>query len=179
MTPVAVLGSARKDSNTAIVLQRLIAERVCDIVDLRICSISPYNYEHSYPDGDQFTSIIRRVVRAPVTIIATPVYWYSYSTPMKIFIDRFSDLLSFQKELGRQLRGRKFALVSSSAEPRPDKTLVEAFSRFCDFLGLTFVGCAHAKDANKFVDSDTVAKIRDYLKAPVPEPTVIAPSDLD
>ena len=107
MTPVAVLGSARKDSNTAIVLQRLIAERVCEIVDLRVCSISPYNYEHSYPDGDQFVSIIRRVVRAPVTIIATPVYWYSFSTPMKIFIDRFSDLLSFQKQLGGQLRGRK------------------------------------------------------------------------
>ncbi|MGH7941744.1 MAG: flavodoxin family protein [Limisphaerales bacterium] len=166
MIPIAILGSARKDSNTAVVLQRLIAERTCDVVDLCTCLISPYNYQHSYPDGDQFISIMHRIACAPVTIIATPVYWYSYSTPMKAFIDRFSDLLSFQKELGRQLRGRHFALLSSSAEPWPDKTLVEAFSRFCDYLGITFVGCAHAQDAGEFVDSDAVTKIRDYLKTP-------------
>ena len=176
MSPIAVLGSARKDSNTAAVLQRLIAERACDVVDLRTCSISPYNYEHSYPSDDQFISVIQRVVCAPVTIIATPVYWYSYSTPMKIFIDRFSDLLSFQKELGRRLKGRPFALVTSSAEPYPDKTLVEAFSRFCAYLGITFIGCAHAQDADEFVDSEVVDKIRNCLKTPntafEPPPTV-------
>jgi multimeric flavodoxin WrbA len=163
MTPIAILGSARKDSNTAVILRRLIAEQACDIVDLRTCSVSPYSYEQSYPVSDQFISIIRRVVCAPVTIIATPVYWYSYSTPMKVFIDRFSDLLTFQKELGRQLRGSHFALLSSSAEPWPDKTLVEAFIRFCDYLGLNFVGCAHAQEAGDFVDADVVTKIRDYL----------------
>jgi multimeric flavodoxin WrbA len=166
MNPIAIFGSARKDSNTAVILRRLIAERNCDIVDLRSCSISPYNYEHSYSTGDEFVSIIRRIVRAPVTIVATPVYWYSYSTPTKIFIDRFSDLLSFQKELGQQLRGQHFALLSSGANPWPDKTLVEAFSRFCDYLGITFVGCAHAQDAGEFVDSDIVTKIRGYLKTP-------------
>jgi multimeric flavodoxin WrbA len=168
MTPTAILGSAREDSNTAVILRRLIAERVCEIVDLRTCPVSPFSYKHSYPVGDQFVSIIRRVVCAPVTIIATPVYWYSYSTPMKIFIDRFSDLLTFQKELGRQLRGRHFALLSSSSEPWPDKTLVEAFSRFCDYLGITFVGCVHAQDAGEFVDLDAVAKIRGYMKTPEP-----------
>lgn len=127
MNSIAILGSARNDSNTAVILRRLIAEHDCDIVDLRSCSVSPYNYEHNYPTGDEFVSVIRRVVRAPITIIATPVYWYSYSTPMKIFIDRFSDLLTFQNELGQQLRGKHFALLSSSAESRPDKTLVEAF----------------------------------------------------
>ena len=166
MTPIAILGSARKDSNTDVILRRLISERDCDIVDLRTCSVSPYNYEHSYPVGDQFISIIRRVVCAPVTIIATPVYWYSYSTPMKVFVDRFSDLLSFQNELGRQLRGRHFALLSSGSKPWPDKTLVEAFSRFCDYLGISFVGCAHAQDTGEFVDSDMVAKIRGYMKTP-------------
>jgi multimeric flavodoxin WrbA len=177
MNPIAILGSARKDSNTAVILRRLIAECDCDIVDLRSCSISPYNYEHSYPAGDEFVSIIRRVIQAPMTIIATPVYWYSYSTPMKIFIDRFSDLLTFQKELGRQLRGQRFALLSSSAGPWPDKTLVEAFFRFCDYLGITYVGCAHAQDAGEFADSETVTKIRGYLKTPntALEPTPTAP----
>jgi multimeric flavodoxin WrbA len=165
MSSVAILGSARKNiSNTAVILNRLIAGYACDVVDLETCPISPYNYEYNYPPHDQFLTVIQRVVRAPVTIIATPVYWYSYSTPMKIFIDRFSDLLGPQKELGRQLRGRRFALVTSSADPMPDKTLMEAFFRFCDYLGIAYLGCAHAQGAGEFVDSNVVAKIQGRLE---------------
>ncbi|HTV61337.1 MAG TPA: NAD(P)H-dependent oxidoreductase [Verrucomicrobiae bacterium] len=163
MNSIAILGSARQESNTAVILQRLIAGGACDVVDLRTCQVAAYDYEHNYPDQDQFLPVIHRIVQAPLTIIATPVYWYSYSTPMKVFIDRFSDLLSFQKELGRQLRGRRFALVSSSAELQPDKTLMEAFSRFCDYLGIVLVGCAHAQNARDFVDPAVVAKIQEYL----------------
>ena len=144
-------------------LQRLIAGSCCEVVDLQFCSVAPYNYESDYPEGDQFLSVVQQIVRAPVTIIATPVYWYSYSTPMKVFIDRFSDLLTAHRDLGRQLRGKPFALVSSSAEPWPDKTLMEAFSRFCDYLGVTFVGCAHAQDSGEFGDLRMVASIRSYL----------------
>ncbi|HEY4416212.1 MAG TPA: NAD(P)H-dependent oxidoreductase [Verrucomicrobiae bacterium] len=149
MTPIAILGSARKDSNTAVILRSLIAESACDIVDLQVCPVSPYNYEHNYPANDPFTSIIHRVIRAPVTIIATPVYWYSYSTPMKIFIDRFSDLLSFQPELGRQLRGRHFALLTSSADRQPDPTLVAAFSGFV----ITLVSCISVVRTRKLTAS--------------------------
>ncbi|HEX3626003.1 MAG TPA: NAD(P)H-dependent oxidoreductase [Verrucomicrobiae bacterium] len=145
MNSVAILGSARQNSNTEAILNRLIAGYTCDVVNLDTCPISPFNYKYHYPSDDQFLAVIQRVVCAPMTIIATPVYWYSYSTPMKIFIDRFSDLLGPEKELGRQLRGRRFALVTSSADSLPDKTLVEAFSRFCDYLGIAYLGCAHAE----------------------------------
>jgi hypothetical protein len=83
---------------------------------------------------------------------------------MKIFIDRFSDLLGPQKELGRQLRGRRFALVTSSSEPNPDKTLVEAFSRLCDYLGIEYLGCAHARGAGEFVDPNVATKIQGCLE---------------
>jgi multimeric flavodoxin WrbA len=161
---IAILGSARKQSNTAKVLERLVTGYPCDIVDLQNTAIASYNYEQSYPVHDQFLPIVRRIVQAPVTIIATPVYWYSYSTPTKIFIDRFSDLLGTHLELGRQLRGRRFALVSTSAEPQPDSTLVEAFCRFCDYLGIHYIGCAHALNAGEAVDSDPVTKIQNLLK---------------
>jgi len=163
MNSIAILGSARENSNTAVILHRLIAGCACDIVDLRTCPVAPYNYEHRYPANDRFLSVINRIVSAPLTIIATPVYWYSYSTATKIFIDRFSDLLGDDNELGRRLRGRHFALVSSSVELRPDRTLVEAFTRFCDYLGIDFVGCAHAREAGEFVDADAVARIRQHL----------------
>ena len=102
-----------------------------------------------------------------MTIIATPVYWYSYSTPAKIFIDRFSDLLQSEKELGRRLRGRNFALVTSGADPFPDKTLVEAFTRFCQYLGILYRGCVHAREAGEFEESEVVVQIRHLLTKPV------------
>ena len=146
---IAILGSARTNSNTSTILRRFISGYACDVIDLQNVSIAFYNYEQSYPNHDEFLPIVRLIVHAPVTIIATPVYWYSYSTPMKVFIDRFSDLLGDHKELGRQLRGRHFALVSSSAELQPDQTLVDAFCRFCNYLGIIFVGCAHAQGAGE------------------------------
>jgi len=139
------------------VLRRLVEGLECDIVDLSTCLIAPYDYEHNYPSGDEFLALIERIVAAPLTLIATPVYWYSYSTPTKIFIDRFSDLLGWRSDVGRRLRGRKFALVSTSAEPWPDRTLVEAFTRFCTYLGIEYVGCAHAQDAGEFVNPDAAA----------------------
>jgi len=163
MNSIAILGSARKDGNSSVVLQRLMAGHSCDVVDLHVSPVAPYNYGQVYPKGDMFLSIVQRIIQAPLTIIATPVYWYSYSTPTKVFIDRFSDLLQSHKELGRRLRGRHFALVSSSAESFPDKTMVEAFSRFCDYLGINYVGCAHAQEAGEFVDLKAVAKIQRYF----------------
>ena len=166
MNSIAILGSARKDGNSSVVLQRLMAGHSCDVVDLHVSPVAPYNYGQVYPKGDMFLSIVQRIIQAPLTIIATPVYWYSYSTPTKVFIDRFSDLLPSHQELGPRLRGRRFALLSSSSEPFPDETMVEAFSRFCDYLGINYVGCAHAQEAGDFVDSETVARIRSYFTTP-------------
>ena len=175
MSSIAIIGSARRSkSNTAIITKRLIAEHACDIVDLKACTIAPYNHERQYPDEDEFASVVHRMVFAPLTIIATPVHWYSYSTRMKIFIDRFSDLLGQHKGLAEQLRGRNFALVSSSAEPGPDRTLVEAFSRFCNYFGIQYVGCAHAQSGGEFCDPDAVAKIRSYLTKDNLEPLLPA-----
>jgi len=41
--------------------------------------------------------------------------------------------------------------------------MVEAFSRFCDYLGINYVGCAHAQEAGEFVDLKAVAKIQRYF----------------
>ena len=163
MNSIAILGSARVNGNTSAALQRLIVGTDCEVIDLRTRSIALYNYESDYPAHDQFISLIQQIIHAPIVIIATPVYWYSYSASMKVFIDRFSDLLGSNKELGRQLRGKYFALVSTSSEPQPDRTLVDAFSCFCDYLGIIFVGCAHTQETGEFIDSAVVIKIKRYL----------------
>ncbi|MFW5760799.1 MAG: NAD(P)H-dependent oxidoreductase [Cyclobacteriaceae bacterium] len=45
-------------------------------------------------------------------IFAAMVYWYSISGIMKVFFDRITDLLTIEKNLGRQLRGKYMAAIS-------------------------------------------------------------------
>jgi multimeric flavodoxin WrbA len=48
--------------------------------------------------------------------MVTPVYWYTMSGIMKVFFDRFSDLLRIEKDLGRKLRGKSMAVISCGAD---------------------------------------------------------------
>lgn len=65
MKAVGVLGTSRKNSNTAIVLNRLISGYSCEVVDVGICPVGPYNYEHEYPAEDQFLRRSTDRSRAP------------------------------------------------------------------------------------------------------------------
>jgi multimeric flavodoxin WrbA len=161
---IALLGSLRSDGNTAKVLHRFVHGYPCDILDLSHHKIAHFSYAQEYADDDSFIGIVERIVHAPVTLLATPVYWYSYSTPMKIFIDRFSDLLVSQKPLGRRLRGRHFALLSTGSDPNPDATLTQAFGSFCDYLGLINIGMVYACEDGPFHDEQSASNVRNHLQ---------------
>jgi multimeric flavodoxin WrbA len=162
--PLALLGSLRSDGNTAKALHRLVHGYPCDILDLNHQKIARFSYAQEYTDDDDFIGIVERIVEAPVTILATPVYWYSYSTPMKIFIDRFSDILVSAKPLGRRLRGCHFALLSTGSDPNPDATLTQAFSNFCDYLGIHNIGMVYACEDGPFHDEQSVSHVRNHLQ---------------
>ncbi|HMO64444.1 MAG TPA: NAD(P)H-dependent oxidoreductase [Verrucomicrobiota bacterium] len=163
---LALLGSLRSDGNTAKALHRLIHGHPCDTLDLRRQKIAHFSYAQKYEDDDAFIGIVERIVLAPVTIFATPVYWYSYSTPMKIFIDRFSDLLVSQKPLGRRLRGCHFALLSTGSDPTPDATLTQAFDNFCDYLGIHNIGMVYSCEDGSFYDEQSVINVRKHFQNP-------------
>jgi multimeric flavodoxin WrbA len=162
---IAILRSARGDGNTARVLESLVGGLPCDTVDLSARQIAPFTYAQQYGQGDEFLDIIRQIVEAPLTILATPVYWYSYSAQMKIFVDRFTDLLMSEKPLGRRLRGRSFALVASGNSPEPEEILNRAFDSFCGYLGIHNAGMAYACEDGAFFDERAVEHIRAHLRA--------------
>jgi multimeric flavodoxin WrbA len=161
---IAILGSTRSDGNTAKALHRLVHGLPCETVDLSHTKIAQFSYAQNYQDDD-FTGIIERIVDAPVTILASPVYWYSYAAPMKIFIDRFSDLLFSKKPLGRRLRGCNFAFLSTGNAPQPDETLNQAFSNFCGYLGITNLGMVYACQDGPFYEDRSVLCIRKRIEA--------------
>src|SRR5690349_24150128 len=114
--PIAILGSSRSEGHTAALLARLIDGIDCEVIDLNAVRIANYRYSQRYDADDAFMGIVAGMIAAPITVFATPVYWYSFSGVMKTFIDRLSDLLvEPNKPIGRQLRGRRWALLSSGS----------------------------------------------------------------
>jgi len=159
---LAIIGSARRDGNTAALVHRLVEGLRCDIIDLQDTPMLPFSYGQRQPD-DPFFSIVERMTRAPVTIFATPVYWFSYSAVMKAFIDRFSDLVSPNQDLGQRLRGRRFVLLASGSDPTLEPALNLAFTEFCHCLGAHCLAQLYARETGPFTDEASVTLVRHHL----------------
>jgi len=156
---LAILGSAPGDVRMASLVRRLTAGLACEVVDLGAVSIAPFSPAQNYRP-DSFLDLIARMAEAPVTVFATPVYWFSYSAVMKGFIDRFTDLQLTHRQLGGRLRGREFALLASGSEAELEPALNLAFSRFCDSIGARCIALVYAQADGPFADADAAMLLR-------------------
>ena len=143
MKTIIILGSNRRNGNTAKVANEIASRIPADLVNLLDYKISPYDYEH-HNRTDDFLPLIREIIEGYDTlIIATPVYWYSMSSVMKVFFDRLSDLLTIEKDLGRQLRGKGMAVINSSNGGNLGDDFWHPFVATADYLGMTYLGHQH------------------------------------
>ncbi|PKP17780.1 MAG: FMN reductase [Bacteroidetes bacterium HGW-Bacteroidetes-23] len=130
---VVILGSSRKDGKTRDVIDNLNDFLEFDSIDLN-------DYE--------------------ILIFATPVYWYSMSGIMKVFFDRFTDLLDNHQELGRKLRTKKMAILSSSIGNNLGETFWIPFIETANYLGMNYIGNLHTiENEDSKNDIATFAKL--------------------
>lgn len=140
---VIIIGSSRGKGNTTRIADEIAQKFGIDIINLSDYDISHYDYE-SKNINDDFLPLIRRIVEDYDTLIfATPVYWYSMSGVMKVFFDRFSDLLRIEKDTGRKLRGKQCAVISNSHDHEIEADFYLPFKRMADYLGITYLGDKH------------------------------------
>ena len=109
---IIVFGSARKNGDTKKVIDLITQDHPAPFIDLTDHHITPFDYEHRNKNDD-FIPLIEKIITYDTIIIATPIYWYQMSTHHKIFIDRFSDLLTIRKDLVRQQAGKNLFVISS------------------------------------------------------------------
>ena len=109
------------------------------IIDLCALNLSPYDYSYSNA-ADDFLSLIHRVVSHDPLVFATPVYWYTMSSWMKIFWDRITDLLYHHKDLVQQLKGKRALLFVVSAGGKPQEFEAPLIKTF-NYLGMVYKGC--------------------------------------
>jgi|SRR5690606_4775835 len=140
---VIIIGSSRKNGNTEEVVNNLNSLEKTDIIDLNDFNISYYDYDHKNRNDDFINLVKRMIYNYDVFIFATPVYWYSMSGIMKVFFDRLTDLLDNEKELGRELRGKNMAVLTSSIGDNLGDKFWFPFKETAKYLGMNYIGNIH------------------------------------
>lgn len=143
MRVIVIIGSSRKDGDTATLTKELINQSKWDLLDLNDYNISYFDYTHENRNDDYLTLIKKIIEEYDIMIFATPIYWYSMSGIMKVFFDRFTDLLTIEKELGRKLRGKKMAVISCSVGDNLGEGFWLPFSETAKYLGMEYIGNIH------------------------------------
>ena len=143
MKGVIIVGSARRDGDTARLVRMLTQLSGWPVIDLNDYNISHYDYGHANRK-DNYLELMRALIgHYDLFLFATPVYWYAMSGVMKVFFDRLTDLLTNEKELGRQLRGKAMAAVIVSIGNNLGERFWLPFSETAAYLGMNYFGHLH------------------------------------
>jgi multimeric flavodoxin WrbA len=165
LSAIALFASSRRNGNTGQLMDRIASELGIEVVDLATKRMSAYDYEHRNRNDD-FEVLMKRALAFDQLIFATPVYWYSVSPPMKVFLDRISDFLDLPDLLddGRRLRGKEAYVVCTSIYDEVSSSFMSAFLETFDYLGMRFGGVAHANCREGYIpaqhDAEAVAFAR-------------------
>lgn len=144
LSTIALLSSSRRRGNTGQLIDRIVSGLNIEVVDLTGLRLLPYDYDH-LNRADDFEPLMKHVLAHEQIIFATPIYWYAVSPVMKVFLDRFSDLLELPDLLteGRRLRGKNAYVVCTSICEEPSIEFIGAFLETFRYLGMHFGGVVH------------------------------------
>ena len=143
MARVLILsGSARKDGNTALVVERLrlALGGAATVVDLADPPIAPFSYEDRDRE-DAFKPVVEAMLAHDRLVFATPVYWYAMSGVTKTFLDRFTDLLG--KPEGRGLATQAMMLLANGTDPALPPGFETPFRLTAGYFGMAYEGAAY------------------------------------
>lgn len=152
MAKLILLGSSRKDGTASAMAAALAQYSGWDLIDLNDYQFSYYDYEHRNREDDYLPLMRRIIANYDTFIFATPVYWYAMSGIMKVFFDRITDLLTIEKALGRQLRGKKMAAISCSVGNNLGEQFWRPFSETAAYLGMEYLGHLHTLEGEAEVE---------------------------
>ena len=149
---IAVFSSARRHGNTGQFIDFVAGELGIETIDLASVALSPFDYEHRNRH-DGFEPLMRHVLDHDQLVFASPVYWYTVTATMKLFLDRLSDYLDLPDLLdeGRRLRGKHAYIVCTSICEEPPASFISTFVDTFEYLGMRYGGYAHANCEHGYV----------------------------
>ncbi|MEJ8802374.1 flavodoxin family protein [Pontibacter sp. H249] len=150
--PLIILGSARKNSDTRKLIDKLFLDKDIALLDLLDYKVNGYKYDGNYPASDEFLKLIEVVLQHEQLVFATPVYWYTMSGLMKTFFDRLTDIVTAHKALGRRMAGKESFLLAVGAEDTLPPGFEEPFKLTSAYFHMHFKYTYYAR-ANAITSS--------------------------
>ena len=144
MSILVILGTARTESHTAATVDAVLAGRSATVIDLKDVDIQHYEYNRPM-DRDGFGRVAKSMVAHDIIVFATPVYWYSMSGRMKVLFDRFTDLVTVRKDMGRQLQGHRMVVLACGSEPLLPDGFEVPFRETASYLKMDYRGAFYAQ----------------------------------
>lgn len=141
---VVILGTSRRNGNTHASVIQLLDEKVVELVDLSAMDVSAYDYQHANRT-DSFLPLVERLIERSLWLLATPVYWYTMSAQLKLFVDRLSDLITIREDLGRALRGKSIGVIVSGTDDELPERFETPFRLTCNYLSMIYIGAVYLR----------------------------------
>jgi NAD(P)H-dependent FMN reductase len=163
---LAVLGSPRKEGNSAMllrhVLQGMRASGEHDVVEVSLqqLSIAPCRNCDSCRRrtdlycaiDDDMQGLYRPFIEAEAVILATPIYWWSISAQLKLFIDR---LYGLNADANPQFFNRKkLVLILTHFDKIPcsgAQIALKMFEEIADYTKIEIAGVLQYSSGEKHV----------------------------
>ena len=143
MKTLIILGSSNQNGNTFRIAQELQNHISADILDLKTKHIEPFNYEFKNQDDDFNATMHHILDHYDCLIFASPVYWYTMSSIMKTFFDRFTDGLLHDKPLGEKFKGKIMAAVACGSSQEEIDGYFVPFRNSATYLNMDYKGDTH------------------------------------
>lgn len=162
---IAIFASARRNGNTGKLIDWIATDLGIDVIDLSEKNITPYDYEHRNINDD-FIPLVQELLNYKKLLFVSPVYWYSVSAQMKVFIDRTSDFLDLEEvsDIGRGLRGKIAFTVCTSICPDADTSFINSLKDTYIYLGMSYGGYVHADCADGYVPDNYRDDVQEFVK---------------
>ncbi len=160
MKILILFASSRNNGNTRKALDAVINGHRPEIIDLAKKNITPYDY-HNRNRDDDFRKIAEKMAESDIIVFATPVYWYTMSAQLKTFFDRFTDLISIRKDLGRRLKGKTCYVISTGSDSELPPGFESPIAATCGYMDMVYKGafyCPIGKDGTFAPDGKEKAK---------------------
>lgn len=145
-----IYGGARDHGNTLHIINAVAQKISADVFNIAQYQISFYDHEHNNRTDD-FLPLIKTLLQYDCLIFASPVYWYTMSAQLKVFVDRISDLMDIEQDVGRQLCGLGAALIATGVEESCPTCYEDVFIHSFNYLDMNYLGCLYV-DTSKPID---------------------------
>ena len=173
-----LMGSPRLGGNTAELLKPFIAQLEQLSCEVKYISLAGKNiqpclgcYECQHVAGsygcvqhDDVPQIMQTIIDSDCIILATPIYCWYCTAPMKALLDRHYGLNKFYGRAARSSlwQGKKIAIVATHGYEAEDATgpFQRGIKRLCEHSGLRYMGIYSVRDEDNLSSFQTQEAVR-------------------